>query len=280
MNLNTIKILLLALLLPLVGANTMAKSQKVWYQLEGKGTRTIVLLHGACINSSYWSNQVAHLKDKYMILTIDHAGHGKSKDMSGPYTLERFANDAVGIIKSLKLDSIILVGHSMSGDISLHIHHALKGKVLGIIGIDNFKGLGAEMPPEQKKQMDGFMKLIDKDFAGSIPMATSFLFSSTTDTAVKARVNNDVLEGGKTLFLSILKSIGKQSAFERSEAKQLKVPLFLVNSDKDPTDESLLKKYCGASYKIWQIHNSGHYPMIEQPTEFNRLLDEALASIK
>ena len=41
-----------------------------------------------------------------------------------------------------------------------------------------------------------------------------------------------------------------------------------------------LKKYCKRSFEVFNIHETGHFPMIEKPDEFNRLLQTAVYKIR
>ena len=47
---------------------------------------------------------------------------------------------------------IILVGHSMGGPVAIEAARLLKGRVVGIIGVDTFKSIGAPLP--SKAQVD------------------------------------------------------------------------------------------------------------------------------
>jgi len=60
--------------------------------------------------------------------------------------------------------------------------------------------------------------------------------------------------------------------------KRLKKRLYLINSDLTPTDTTgLVKQAIG--YKIFTLHGTGHFPMIESPVEFNSLLAKAVLLI-
>jgi len=66
---------------------------------------------------------------------------------------------------------------------------------------------------------------------------------------------------------------------ETALLSQLQLPLHLIVSDYTPVQQDSLSKYSRAGYFIKTIHGTGHYPMIEKPDEFNRLLDETIADI-
>ena len=58
----------------------------------------------------------------------------------------------------------------------------------------------------------------------------------------------------------------------------LKKKIYLINSDYTPTDTAALTKR-GIAYVLLPIHGTGHYPMNENPSGFNKLLQEAVGKI-
>jgi pimeloyl-ACP methyl ester carboxylesterase len=58
-----------------------------------------------------------------------------------------------------------------------------------------------------------------------------------------------------------------------------KKKLYLINSDYQPNDTTWLVKN-KIPYKLLIVHNTGHFPMVEAPKEFNARLDEVLADMK
>src|ERR1700732_2344279 len=106
------------------------------YLLTGNSDTAIVLMHGWCINKEYWKAQQAYLGNKYKIVSLDLAGHGQSGKNRTHWTVEEYAGDVIALIRTLKLEKVILVGHSMSGDIMLQVATEIPEKIIGLIGID------------------------------------------------------------------------------------------------------------------------------------------------
>lgn len=91
--------------------------------LLGHGTQTIIFAHGFGSDQTAWRHQVAAFAPNYRIVLFDHVGAGKS-DFSAysPHrysSLYSYAEDLLEICHELKLTNCILVGHSVSGMISL-----------------------------------------------------------------------------------------------------------------------------------------------------------------
>ncbi len=91
--------------------------------LLGNGTQTIIFAHGFGSDQTAWRHQVAAFASNYRIVLFDHVGAGKS-DFSA-YSPRRYsslysyAEDLLDLCAELKLSQCILVGHSVSGMVSL-----------------------------------------------------------------------------------------------------------------------------------------------------------------
>lgn len=255
----------------------IAEKFPIYYELTGKGNTTLVFVHGWCINSDYWKQQVNVLKDSFQVLTLDLRGHGKS-DTAALMTIEQYADDIVTLVNKLNLDSIILIGHSMSGNINLHVYNKIPGKVRGFIGIDNLQEVGHEPSAEEAEQLKAFFTAFRNDYKNMARQYTNqYLFPPTADSAVKERVIQDIATANPGFAISTLESLAGEYKAEQQLLPKMKVPVLLIVAENSLKDESSVKKYCGSGYRYWIIKNSGHYPMIEQPDRFNFLLKEAIA---
>jgi sigma-B regulation protein RsbQ len=77
----------------------------------------------------------------------------------------------------------------------------------------------------------------------------------------------------------LLKSSFSYHLRERELLKRLKFKLHLINVDYIPTNEELLKLYAKTGFDVSRIQGSCHYPMIENPAEFNQILQETIEKI-
>lgn len=89
----------------------------------GVGKQTIIFAHGFGSDQTAWRHQVAVFASNYQIVLFDHVGAGKSDFAAySPRrysSLYSYAEDLLDLCDELKLTQCILVGHSMSGMISL-----------------------------------------------------------------------------------------------------------------------------------------------------------------
>jgi pimeloyl-ACP methyl ester carboxylesterase len=247
------------------------------YADEGNGDTTLLFVHGWCLNKSYWSNQVIYFRKKYRVVTIDLPGFGLSGKNRTDWSTANFAKDVDAVINQLHLKHVILIGHSMAGDIVLQAALNSPKQVIGLVGVDNFKAVG-QLPTQQqiKNNLDGLqqMQLHFKQVATQY--FNQSLFYTTTSPAIRKRILNDVAKSDSLIAVSSLQGAVQQMRFDEStNLLRYKKKLYLINSDYTPTDTTALTAK-HIPHKIFYIHATGHFPMIEKPDDFNRLLSSVL----
>jgi len=84
------------------------------YQVRGEGL-PIVLTHGFQSSIFVWVPILDFLAKRFQVITWDLRGHGDSEKPAGPYRIQDFSDDLLGLLDTLKLDRANLIGHSMGG---------------------------------------------------------------------------------------------------------------------------------------------------------------------
>lgn len=257
------------------------KQVEINYFQQGQGDTTLLFLHGWCIDATYWENQVEYFSKNYNVFAIDLPGFGKSKAERSNWTIEEYANDVIAFIDTMKLKNVVIIGHSMAGEIMLQTALSANPKIAGIVGVDNFKVIDLEFTPEQMKQMKDFMSMLEKDFKNSAPAyADMMLFHPETSKEVKDRVKTDFATSDPHIGYGTLMNHMQYASTDAQRLEQLNYKLYLINSDYVPTNETGLKNHCKNSFQVETISATGHYPMIEKPAEFNIILEKVLAGLK
>jgi pimeloyl-ACP methyl ester carboxylesterase len=90
------------------------------HQHSNPNAPTLLLLHGwtASCDLQFFA-AYEELSQHFSIIGVDHRGHGRGLRPSVPVTLEDCADDAAAAAKELGATSVITVGYSMGGPISL-----------------------------------------------------------------------------------------------------------------------------------------------------------------
>ncbi|OKS89198.1 alpha/beta fold hydrolase [Mucilaginibacter polytrichastri] len=248
------------------------------YNDKGKGDTVLLFVHGWCINKGYWANQLAYFSKKYRIITIDLPGFGQSGKNRSRWNARAFGGDVNAVMTKLNLKNVILIGHSMAGNIVVEAAVNDPKRVIALVGVDNFKSVGVGLPPTVKEKA-AYDKAIDSLNHFFTAIATDYishqLFSKTTPDSIKKRVMHDALSSDTSIAAACMK---RDDLDETTELKNAGKTLYLINSDVNPTNVSGMQKL-HMPFKLFYMHGTGHYPMIEKPVEFNNQLAQAIKSM-
>lgn len=98
---------------------TLPSSIRIGYMDEGKGSQTIVFVHGLGSYAPAWKKNFEALKFQYRCIAIDLPGYGHSSkgDYSGHMVF--YAEVIQQMLEALDIDQVILAGHSMGGQIAI-----------------------------------------------------------------------------------------------------------------------------------------------------------------
>ncbi|OOQ61796.1 alpha/beta fold hydrolase [Mucilaginibacter pedocola] len=260
-----------------VRAHIENNALNIAYTDTGKGDTTLLFVHGWCINKSYWASQAKHFANKYRVVAIDLPGYGDSGKNRKQWDVKTFATDVNAAIDQLNLKNVVLVGHSMSGTIVLQAAINQPDKVIGLVGVDNFKGQGTLPTEAQKKDIAEAIGAMRKDF---VKVASQWfnegLFYKTTSKPIRERILNDVVHSDTAAAIGSM----EQQAYDDVPALlKWKKKLYLINSDYQANDITWLVKN-KIPYKLLIVPQVGHFPMVEAPDEFNKQMEVVLRDLK
>ncbi|MDY6974122.1 MAG: alpha/beta fold hydrolase [Thermodesulfobacteriota bacterium] len=97
---------------------------------QEKDAPVVVLSHSLASSMLMWEPQLEVLESHFRVLRYDMRGHGQSEATDGAYTLEQLADDVIGLLDVLELESVHFVGLSIGGMIgqclALNYPHRLR----------------------------------------------------------------------------------------------------------------------------------------------------------
>lgn len=256
---------------------TLPNGSQIQYEIGGSGSTTLLFLHGWCIHTGYWEQQLAHFAPKYRVVAMNLPGFGRSTATREEWTIENYSEDVTAFIDALDLKNVVLVGHSMSSEIALETAIHPNPRLVGIICVDNFKYVDVTWPEEDMQQMKAFFANLEANYA---EMATGYaaqqLFTPETPEAVKNAVLKNIAEADPHISATSLIHLMQYSETEAEKLEKLPFTFYMINSDMPPTMEGGLKARCKNGYHLENVMGTGHYPMAEKPSEFNQQLEKVL----
>lgn len=246
----------------------------------GEADTTLLFIHGWNINKEYWQAQIDHFCPRYQVVAIDLPGFGKSGRNRSNWAIEVYGRDILQIIRTLELKNVVLIGHSMSGDVMLEAARQDPSAMIGLIGVDNFKEVGKAYSQEELLTVDTFFQILPNDYSNLVTDFTErYLFHENTPPQIRQRVLDNYQNADPRVAIPIFRSVFDYGVKETTMIGGLKHKLLLINSDYTPTDTAGLQQYCPQGYELFTISGVGHFPMVEKPDEFNRLMEKALGQL-
>ena len=246
---------------------------------------TILCLHGRWGRCETWYDFIQHYGKQYRIIAPDQRGHGLSSKPISKYSAEELVEDIIELLDSLKINSIILVGHSMGGRVAGYLS-ALYPKYVKALAILDKSASGPAMPSvlllDQIPSIDPLTRDWPLPFS-SLNEAMDFI-QKTTDSNLSYQyfMNSlvETVEGYQMMFSP--QAMAANIAFEENWfhlLPNIKCPVLLVRSKSHEaiSDEDFIKMqsiipHCLAS----EMSQPDHNVHLANKEEFYRFFDEFL----
>jgi pimeloyl-ACP methyl ester carboxylesterase len=272
---KTLATLVLLLVSSFTFSQTVASKDgvKIAYTVQGQGEPALVFVHGWSCDKSYWSGQVKSFSYRFRVVTLDLAGHGQSGTNRKEYTIKSYGSDVAAVVNKLGLKKVVLIGHSMGGDIVAEAARSLPGKVSGIVMVDSYK----EFKNYSREEVDKFMgKFKGDDFKDQVKTFVKSMFVEKSNPALVEKVSNDMASAPKNIALPSLQSALDHHRDMPRLLQELRLPVFAINADNAPTDMNSMKLF---DVQVMTMPGVGHFLMMENPEGFNKLLNRALDKV-
>jgi pimeloyl-ACP methyl ester carboxylesterase len=154
---------------------------EIYYETHGEGP-VIVFAHGVGGNHSVFFQQVAYFARSRQVITFDHRGFGRSKEIpEGPDRAE-FVEDLHGLLDHLNIEHAALVAQSMGGIACLGLAARYPERVSALVMADTVGSMDDEglqaLTTSDREFSDGLAQLdraVSKGFQVREP-AMSLLF--------------------------------------------------------------------------------------------------------
>jgi pimeloyl-ACP methyl ester carboxylesterase len=246
---------------------------EIAYSCTGAGPTSLLFIHGGLADRTFWEPQLAALGDRFRLAALDLAGHGESGRDRRNWTIPAFGEDARAVADALDLQNIALVGNSLGGAVALEAARMLAGRAVGVIGVDTLHEAGFVYSAEDANARGAeFRNSFEATCAGMIRgLFHAGRHLELQDWALKITLRMDpevvarIMEGFAGYDLA--------AAFRRAG-----VPIRAINGDLYPTSVESNRAVV-PDFDAVIMPGAGHYPMLERPDEFNRLLVATVDSL-
>jgi pimeloyl-ACP methyl ester carboxylesterase len=248
----------------------------VQYHVYGTAEPALVFIHGWSCDSNYWREQVPEFKKKYTVVTVDLAGHGGTDGSRSDWSMARFGQDVATAMAAVPNKQLVLVGHSMGGPVAIEAARLLKGRVIGIIGVDTFKTIGAPLP--SAAQLDAVVKPFEANFIGHTrEVVAKHFFAPGADQELANKVAYDMSLSPPRVAIPAMRAV--LSYDFAAPLKEITAPIVAINSDLgEPINELRIRKVL-PGFRAVVIPGDGHFLMMEDPARFNPALEAEVQAL-
>ena len=257
------------------GVSVAPDGVPIAWESFGDGPLSIVLIHGWVCDRSYWDHQVEPLSERYRVVTLDLAGHGESGTDRDAWTITSYGGDVAAVVEALDLARVVLVGHSMGGDVAVDAARRLGDRVAGMVWIDTYSQLGAVRTPQQVQDIVGMFR---PGFADSAyAFVRQNLFLPTSDPALAEWVSRDMASAPPDIALGSLESSFSNDRVVPVVLAELDLPVVSINPAEPGLDVASLERH---GVEVVVVSDAGHFVHMESPDAFNPILIDAIERVE
>lgn len=218
----------------------------IYYEISGnEEAEPLVLLHGNGESGKSFKKLVPLLNKKYKVITIDSRGHGKSEFGSGQLSLGTMAVDVVNVIEALKLGKVNIVGFSDGANIAMLTaikNSEILNKAVFISGNYNFWGL---------------------NISSEIMIAAGYYCSKI----------GGIVDSRNRFNKEYFSLMYKEPNIKREALKYIKVPVLVINGDRDMVRTSHAKAMAQTIPKAeLKIVKGDHFWVYRKPEEAAKVI--------
>ncbi len=232
----------------------------VHYEALGRG-RPIVFLHGWVGSWRYWVNSMQIASTSFRAYALDLFGFGDTTRDPLRYTLERQADLVHRFLEEMGIGKVALVGHDLGALVGFSYLKQWPKTVDRMMAINcplEYDSVNARMRTASMAELVDWL-------AARTPEATSALSDASKADPQAVAASMAGLQGNNNLFAGV---------------RDLGVPCLFVYGPNDPAvtmpPQEKTDTFPTHMHQI-NLEGAGHFPMVDNPTQFNRLMTDFLA---
>jgi pimeloyl-ACP methyl ester carboxylesterase len=253
----------------------------------------IVLIHGITGRSDQWEPAIEHLAADHTVLAPDLLGHGESAKPRGDYSLGAYASAVRDIMVALGHDRATIVGHSLGGGIAMQFAYQFPERIERLVLV-NSGGLGREVHPLLRASTLPGSELVmpwlmhDRVVGAGEALGRMLgvlKLQAGTDLAEVARGFASLNDAeARAAFIATMRAVLDPGGQRVSATDRLylteDLPSLLIWGSNDPiipVDHGRAAHELMPGSRLELLDGVGHFPQLERPYEFARLLSAFIA---
>jgi pimeloyl-ACP methyl ester carboxylesterase len=255
--------------LPIIDAYGMRGNVLLGSGARGQGKDSLVFIHGAGGNQTFWRNQVDYFKGTFNCFIMELPGHGAAQGQ-GVQEIKGYALWIKGALDELKLSSPFVIGHSMGGAIAMDL--AVRFPALP-------KGLVLASTGARLRTLPAILNGIKQAFPETVKLICERSFAQDAPEELRRFAVAEMMKNSPDVLHGDFSACDRFDIME--QVQKIGNPSLVICGDQDvlaPIKYSrfLADKIAGASLEI--VEGAGHMVMLERAEEFNKKLEDFFRS--
>lgn len=246
----------------------MAGSTALHIADSGIGEKCVVLLHGYLESMYVWDDFAPLLTPSVRVITVDIPGHGISEVKGEVHTMEMVADVLHQMLKSLEIERVTMVGHSMGGYVALAFCARYPEQLDGLVLLSSTPNPDTEAKRENRRREIALVRAGKKDALARVAPEAGFaeqnrrrLRSYIDDLTECVHITED--DGIVALLGGMMERADQNEMLRKST-----VPQLFILGKKDgyiPVEvaEEIVANHPQA--QVAWLEESGHMGFIEEP---------------
>ncbi|ABU56923.1 alpha/beta fold hydrolase [Roseiflexus castenholzii] len=248
----------------------------VHYEVVGRRGAPVIFLHSWLGSWRYWLPTMEHASERYRTFAIDFWGFGESDRRDGAFSIAEYVDLVICFMNQLGIARASLVGHGLGGMVALRTASQYPDRVSRLMIVS---------APIQGSQIQNYVR----------PGALSRLFGRTAPSNIWTRlmrqlnvdypqILNEIIEDTDSLSETVVQRVIESVVATdlREDLERLETPLLAVFGEKDAIVSSDQARFLhddhASMQQVIKLPRSNHFPFLDQPNVFNRLLMDFQAS--
>lgn len=246
----------------------MAGSTALHIADSGVGEKCVVLLHGYLESMYVWDDFAPLLTPSVRVITVDIPGHGISEVKGEVHTMEMVADVLHQMLKSLEIERVTMVGHSMGGYVALAFCARYPEQLDGLVLLSSTPNPDTEAKRENRRREIALVRAGKKDALARVAPEAGFaeqnrrrLRSYIDDLTECVHITED--DGIVALLGGMMERVDQNEMLRKSA-----VPQLFILGKKDgyiPVEvaEEIVANHPQA--QVAWLEESSHMGFIEEP---------------
>ena len=242
----------------------------------GSGDRHVLAVHGWFGSARGWGSLPDFLdRSTYTYAFMDLRGYGGRQEVSGEFTMEEAAADAITLAGELGWDRFSVIGHSMGAKVAHQMLLQAPDRVDKLVGLNPVPANAVPMDEQGWELFSGAAAN-----AGNRAAIVDFTTGSKlTATFINHVVRHSLENSNQAAFAAYLHAWAKTD-FSGKVQPDTSTPVKVIVGVNDPAlSADVMEKtwlVCFPEAEMTILPDAGHYPMFESPVSLATSIEEFL----